>query len=243
VAVVNQAFVDRYFPEEEPIGRRFRFGGAQVHEIVGVASDMRYRRIESPADPTFYLPLTQNTERWPFLSFTVWTEADTAAAATLLREAIRGADPGLAVTRVRSFDETVATGLAPRRFNMTLVVTFAVVALLLAGIGTYGVMSYAVSTRTRELGVRAALGAEPRDLLRLVLGQGAALTGIAVSVGLGAAILATRLMRSLLFGVTPTDPGTFIAVAVVLTSVAVLATWLPARRAIQVNPIRALRDE
>ena len=243
VAVVNQAFVDHYFPGEEPIGRRFRFGGAQVHEIVGVVSDMRYRRIELPADPAFYLPLTQNTERWPFLSFTVWSDADTASAATLLREAIRAADPTLAVTRVRSFDQTVSTVLAPRRFNTTLVALFAGAALLLAAVGIYGVMSYAVSSRTRELGVRAALGADPGDLLRLVLGQGAALTGVAVAVGIGAAAGASRLMQAMLFGVTPTNLPTFAAVAVLLSSVALLATWLPARRAVGVSPVNALRDE
>ena len=243
VAIVNQAFVDRYFPDEDPIGRRFRFGGALIHEIVGVASDMRYRRVEQPADPTFYLPLTQNTERWPFLSFTVWSDGDTAAAATLLREAIRAADPNLALTRVRSFDETVATVLAPRRFNTTLVVVFALAALVLAAVGIYGVMSYAVATRTREMGVRAALGAEPGDLLRLVLGQGARLTAVAVALGIGAALAGTRLMGALLFGVTPTHAPTFAAVAGLLSLVALAATWVPARRAIQISPIRALRDE
>ena len=126
VAVVNQAFVDRYFPGEEPIGRRFRFGGAQIHEIVGIAADMRYRKVESAADPTFYIPITQNTERWPFMSFTIWSDGDTTSAAATLREAIRAADPNLAVTRIRSFDDSVATALAPRRFNTTLVVAFAV---------------------------------------------------------------------------------------------------------------------
>jgi putative ABC transport system permease protein len=243
VAVVNQAFAERYFPGEDPIGRRFRFGGAQVHEIVGVASDMRYRRIEQPADPTFYLPLTQNTERWPFLSFTVWSDSDTITTATLIREAIRTADPNLAVTRIRSFDQTVSTVLAPRRFNTTLVAVFAGAALLLAAVGTYGVMSYAVSTRTRELGVRAALGAEPSALLWLVLRQGATLTGLAVALGVGVGAGATRLMSTMLFGVTPTDVSTFVSVAALLTLVSLLATWLPARRAVGISPVSALRDE
>ena len=173
----------------------------------------------------------------------MWSDADTASAASLLREAIRAADPTLAVTRVRSFEQTVSTVLAPRRFNTTLVALFAGAALLLAAVGIYGVMSYAVSTRTRELGVRAALGADPGDLLRLVLGQGAALTGVAVVVGIGAAAGASRLMRAMLFGVTPTNLPTFAAVAVLLSSVALLATWLPARRAVGVSPVNALRDE
>ena len=120
---------------------------------------------------------------------------------------------------------------------------FAGAALILAAVGTYGVMSYAVSTRTRELGVRAALGASPASLLRLVVGQGAALTAIAVVLGVAAGLLLTRLMAAMLYGVTPRDPGTFVGVAVVLSVVALTATWVPARRAITINPIRALRDE
>ena len=120
---------------------------------------------------------------------------------------------------------------------------FAGAALILAAVGTYGVMSYAVSTRTRELGVRAALGASPASLLRLVVGQGAALTAIAVVLGVAAGLLLTRLMAAMLYGVTPRDPGTFVGVAVVLSVVALTATWFPARRAIKINPIRALRDE
>ena len=213
VMVVNQAFVARYFPGEDPIGRRVLFGRDAAHEIVGVVADMRYRSVEAPADPTFYLPLTQNAERWPFLSFTVWSDGDAAATAGLLRDAIRAADPNQAVTRLRSYDEIVSTALSARRFNTTLVVLFAGAALLLAGVGTYGVMALAVSTRTRELGVRAALGARPADLLRLVVGQGARLTAMSVVLGVGAGLLMTRLMSAMLYEVTPRDPRTFAAVA------------------------------
>ena len=243
VMVVNQAFVARYFPGEDPIGRRVLFGRDASHEIVGVVADMRYRSVEAPADPTFYLPLTQNAERWPFLSFTVWSDADAAATAALLRDAIRAADPNQAVTRLRSYDEIVGTALSARRFNTTLVMLFAGAALLLAGVGTYGVMALAVSTRTRELGVRAALGATPADLLRLVVGQGARLTAMSVVLGVGAGLLMTRLMSAMLYEVTPRDPRTFVAVAAVLTVVALAATGVPARRAIRLNPLRALRDE
>ena len=243
VAVVNQALVDQFFPGEEPIGHVIEFGESAAHEIVGVVSDMRYRYLESPADPTFYIPITQNAERWPFLSFTVWSNADAAATTSVLREAIRSADPNQAITRIRSYEEIVSTALAARRFNTLLVLVFAGAALLLAAVGTYGVMAYAVSTRTRELGVRAALGAGPRQLLRLVVGQGVALTLAAVALGVGGGLFGARLMTSMLFEVTPRDPQTYAAVAGLLALVALTATWVPARRAIRVNPISALREE
>jgi putative ABC transport system permease protein len=242
VALINQAFADRYFAGQNPIGQRLLFGRNFGHEIVGVIADMRYRYLESPADPTFYLPITQNDERWPFLSFTVWSDRDAASTASILRAAIRETDPLQAVMRVRSYDEVVATALAARRFNTLLVVTFAAAALLLAAVGIYGVMSYAVSIRTRELGLRAAIGASPCDLFRLVFGEGLALTFGAVGAGLAAGWLTTGVMRAMLFEVAPHDPGTFAAVAVTLSVVALSATWLPARRAVRVDPVDALRD-
>jgi predicted permease len=243
VLVVNQAFANHYFPGQDAVGQRMRFGATSVHEIVGVVADMRYRYLESPADPTFYVPITQNAERWPFLSFTVWSDGDSAAAVAGLRDAIRAADPGQAITRVRTYDEIVSAALSVRRFNTLLVLVFAGAALLLAAVGTYGVMAYAVSVRTRELGVRAALGASPRDLLRLVVGQGAMLTGTAVVIGIAGGLMVTGLMTTMLYEVTPRDPRTFVSVAALLMLVSLMATWFPARRAIRVNPINALRDE
>jgi putative ABC transport system permease protein len=242
VTVVNQAFVNAYLRGEDPIGRQVRFGARASHEIVGVVADMRYRRVESPADPTFYLPITQNAERWPFLSITVWQDGDPGTAVTLMRRAIQQADPAQALTRVRTFDDILRTSLAARRFNTILVAAFAAVALFLAAIGAYGVMAYAVSVRTRELGVRAALGASPYELRRMLLAQGARLTAGAVAIGAIAALAASGLLRAMLYGVTPRDPAIFVGVAIVLALVALVATALPSRRATRINPIQALRE-
>jgi len=245
VLIVNQALVNKYFAGRDPIGKVIRFGGNKKHQIVGVVADARYRSVERPADPTFYLPLEQNDERWPFLAFTVWTDggavAKTAAAA-LLRSAVREADPQQPVSRIRSIDEILSGSMAERRFNTWIVALFAGTALLLAAIGTYGVMAFAVTSRSRELGVRAALGASPASLIRMVLGQGLRLTGIAISIGLMAAVAMTRFMASMLFDVAPRDPLTFGLVTGVLAVVAIAATLIPARRAMRTNPIVALRD-
>jgi putative ABC transport system permease protein len=242
VVIVNQAFVDKYFPGEDPIGRVMQYGGSYRPQIVGIVSDMRYRDVESPADPTFYLPITQNNERWPFMSFTLWSDGEASALSRVVRDAIRQADPNQAITRVRTYDEILGSALAPRRFNTTLVTIFATAALLLAAIGTYGVMAYAVAARTRELGVRAALGASPRDLMRLVLKQGVLLTIIAVTGGVVASVFATRLLTTMLYQVAPRDPRTFAIVASTLAIVALIATWIPARRAIRIKPVDALRE-
>ncbi len=245
VLIVNQALVDRYFAGRDPIGKVIVFGGNKRHEIVGVVANARYRSIEQPADPTFYLPLEQNDERWPFLAFTIWTDSDPAAeasAAALVRSAVREADPMQPVSRVRSIEEILSASMATRRFNTWIVMLFAATALLLAGIGTYGVMAFAVTTRTRELGVRAALGATPGELIRMVLGQGLLLTLAASAIGLVTALAMTRFMASLLFNVAPRDPLTFALVAAVLGAVAIAATLVPTRRAMTINPITALRD-
>ena len=245
VLIVNQALVDKYFPGRDPIGRVIRFGGNNRHEIVGVVADARYRSVERSADPTFYLPLDQNGERWPFLAFTVWTDGGVAAktaAAALLRSAVRELDPQQPISRLRSIEEILADSLAARRFNTWIVGLFAATALLLAGIGTYGVMAFAVTSRTRELGVRAALGATPGSLIRTVLRQGLLLTIVASTIGLAAALTMTRFMASMLFNVAPRDPLTFALVAGILGAVAIAATLIPARRAMTINPIVALRD-
>lgn len=246
VAIINQSFANRYLAGRDPLGQVLLFGGDRRHQIVGVVADTRYRGVEQPADPTFYLPLEQNDERWPFLAFTVWMDSNVASGfsrsttTSLLRAAISAADPMQPVSRIRSVDEILGGVLAPRRFNTWLIGLFAVTALVLAAVGIYGVMSFAVTTRTRELGVRAALGATPGELVRLVLGQGLLLTATALAIGLAAALLLTQFMAALLFNVAPRDPLTFAVVAGVLALVAVAATLIPARRAMATNPTEAL---
>ena len=249
VVIVNQAMVDKYFGGRSPIGRVLLFGGNKRHEIVGVVADTRYRSVEQPADPAFYLPLEQNDERWPFLAFTVWMSphadggaAATANAAALLRSAVRTADPQQPISRLRAIEEILSASMAARRFNTWIVALFAATALLLAAIGTYGVMAFAVTSRTRELGVRAALGATPADLIRMVLRQGLRLTLAASAIGLAAATALTRFMASLLFNVAPTDARTFALVGGVLALVAMAAAFIPAMRAMKINPVTALRE-
>jgi len=241
VAIVNAAFARRHFAGESPLGRVVRFGGDRRHVIVGVVADTRYRNVEQAPDPTFYLPIGQNDERWPFLAFVTWVDGDAAAAAPLLRQAVRAADPAQAISTIRSFDAIFAGALAPRRFNTWLVGLFGVTAMVLAALGAYGVMTAAVASRTRELGVRAALGASARHLRHLVLGETLALAAVACMVGLGLAAAGSGLVRALLYDVAPREPRLLAVAAGTVVVVAIASAWLPARRAARVNPIDALR--
>jgi putative ABC transport system permease protein len=243
VLVVNQAFADRYLGGRDPIGRAVLFGGSARHEVVGVVNDARYRNVEQPADPTFYVPLAQNDERWPFLSFTVWSDGAQTAVGPALRESVRAIDPNLPIARIRTYDEILRAALAPRRFNTWLVGLFAGIALLLAAVGTYGVLAYAVALRTREIGVRAALGASPRELVRLVMKEGVVVTVCAAGIGVAGGLAAAGFLRGMLYEVGPRDPAVFVAVAAALTGVGLAATWLPARRATAIDPTTALRSE
>lgn len=241
VAIVNQAFVNRYFAGRGPVGRVLSFGGDKRHEIIGVVADARFRSVERPADPAFYVPLRQNDERWDALAFIVWSDRPTGVPA-LVSLAVHDADPQQPISRIRAFDEILSTSMAGRRFNTWLLGLFAAAALALAAIGAYGVMALSVTSRTREIGVRAALGASPGRIVRMVLGQGLALSAGATVLGLSAAAALSHFMASLLFGVPVRDPATFGAVAVVLTAVAMAAAVAPARRALRVDPTAALRE-
>jgi predicted permease len=244
--VVNETFARRFLNGEEPLGKRIVFGGGPAggtaREIVGVVGDVRHAGLDEPTTPEFYVPYTQVlTAR-----LTVVARAasdDTTNVAGALRGVIRQTDKDSPIWNVRTMDELLAASVAKRRFNMILLGGFASVALLLAALGIYGVISYTVTQRTHEIGVRVALGAQPRDVVRMILTQGMRLTLIGVGVGLLGAFALTRVMTGLLFGVSATDPVTFGVVALLLAGVAFVSCLLPARRATKVDPMIALRYE
>ena len=244
VMVVSNAFVRQYFPNEEPIGRRIVFDGNDktAREIVGVVADVRRNGLDVNVQPEMYVSHVQKPERR--LNVVIRTEAEDALQlAQAARAEVKAFDPNQIIWRTQTLDQLLSTSVAPRRFNMLLLGIFAGVALVLAAVGLYGVMSYSVSWRTREIGIRMALGARRADVLRLVVRQGMTMTLIGLALGLVGAFSISRVLRGLLHGVSPTDPLTFVAVSIVLLAVALLACLVPARRATRVDPIIALRTE
>ena len=250
VAVVNAALVARYFPDEDPIGRvieglppHVALGGffAESFEIVGVAQDVKYFGLVEPSEPSLYLPVAQAPFRR--MSYILRTAADPEALMATAQREIRAMDPTVPVSQVSTMERILSASVARERFSMILLVLFAGVALLLASVGIYGVISYAVSQRTAELGVRIALGAEPGDVLRLVLADGVRLAVGGVALGLVGAALLSRVMASQLHGVSATDPVTYVGVAVVLTLVALVAAYIPARRTVRMDPVAALQGD
>jgi ABC-type antimicrobial peptide transport system permease subunit len=212
--------------------------------IIGVVKDVRERGYEPELKPGVYIPFPQFTETWAQPeSFVLRTSGDPAALAGAMRRVIASVDPEQPVSAVRTMDEILDRNVADRSQQMTLLGAFSGLALLLACLGLYGVLSYAVQQRSREIGLRIALGATARGVVGMVVGRGLALTGAGLAIGLAAAAAATRAMKSMLFGVEAMDPGTFGAVAAVLCGIAALACWLPARRASRVDPIVVLREE
>ena len=245
VALVNEAVVRRYFPNEDPLGKRFKFGDPEDQApwitIVGVVKDVRRQGLDTAARIASYLPHRQRPAR--SLEVVIRAAGEPLALAGAARDTIRSLDRDLPITNLRTMSDVLSETSAQRRFNMLLLGLFAGVALLLAAVGIYGVMAYAVTQRTHEIGIRMALGARPRDVLSLVLKQGLGLALAGVALGLGGAFALTRLMASLLYEVSATDPLTFAAVALLLVGVASLASYLPARRATKVDPMIALRYE
>lgn len=252
VAIVNEAFARRNFAEVGPLGQQLcvgceRFGDPAMRRVVGVVNDTKQRSLGEASPATVFIPLTQTPEDVRDIarqsSFIVRTSGDPLALSRAIRNEMRQLDPGLPVRNLRTMDELVNRSIAPQRFNLSLLSLFSGLGLLLAAVGIYGVMAYSVSQRTHEIGLRMALGAQTRDVLKLVVKQGLVLSLIGVAIGLIASVALTRLMKNLLFGVSATDPLTLISVAVLLTGVALLACYMPARRATKVDPLVALRYE
>jgi predicted permease len=244
VAVINQTMARKYFGDENPIGRRFGFGGPETSgqiEIVGVVRDAKYTDLRRQTPPTFYVPYQQEPPGQ--MTFAVRAADDATALIAPIRETVREVDQKLPLSDVRTQSQQVNESIAQERLFATLSSFFGLLALLLASIGLYGVMSYSVARRTNEIGIRLALGAQRGDVMRLVLRETLLLVLIGLVIGLGAAMASTRLISSMLFGLTPNDPGTILLAALLLVAVATLAGYLPARRASRVDPMVALRYE
>jgi predicted permease len=245
VGVISRAMARRYFAGGDPVGRRIHFGGARSDNpwitIVGVVDDVKYERIEDQPRPVLYRPLRQASNL--SLSLVLKTDADPRQLGLALAREVRAADPDQPTFGVKTMDEIVAAAAASRRFATQLLGAFAALALLLAAIGIYGVMAFVVGQRTREIGIRIALGARPRAVVRLILAQALALALAGVALGGLGAIFLSRLLSGMLFEVRATDPATYAGIAFLLTVTAVVAAWRPARRAAAVDPMVALRAE
>jgi putative ABC transport system permease protein len=244
VTVINESLARRLWPGQNAIGKRLRQGGAESqaawHEVIGVVGDVKLNGLEQEAPLQAYLPLALHNSGT--VKLVVRTDAEPLALSKTVEQTIHSLDKDLTL-EIHSMDELLGNAIARQRLTLTLLAILAVLALSLAGIGIYGVMSYAVTERKQELGIRLALGATLRDVLLLVLVQGMKPTLLGLGLGFAAAFAATRLLRGLLYGVAPTDPLTFAAVALLLSGVALVACWLPARRATKVDPLVALKYE
>jgi putative ABC transport system permease protein len=244
VILINEALARKHFPNHDPIGQRLdvaMFENPVVTEIVGVVGNVRYDSLIDEAPPAVYFPHPELA--YPFMTLVLRTDGDPAAIAPAVQREIRALDPNQPVSDVRTMDQVMSEAVSRSRFNTLLLGLFAGLATLLSAVGIFGVMNYSVALRTREIGLRLAIGAQPRQVLLLVLKQGMILTAVGVALGLIAAFALTRLLTGLLFGVEAVDAITFTTISLLLVIVSLLACYLPARRAMRIDPMTALRYE
>jgi predicted permease len=244
VAVINEAFASQFFPDKAPIGRRLQIGfGSQFDaEIVGVSGDVRHRGYDADPRPEVYISYLQNTV-WPVMNLVIRSQADPNSVAATVRGEIESVGPSQVVFNVRPLEGMLADAIAERRFNLLLLLSFSFVAVLTSAAGLYGMMTYLVTQQAAEIGIRMSLGARSRDVLRLILGHGVKLTGLGVALGLLGATLLTRLIASLLYGVSPLDPVAFAGVALLLILVSLVACCVPTIKAIRIDPLIVIREE
>jgi len=254
VVIVNEAMVRRYFPNEDPVGKLIKIGGAASPfpwmSIVGVVPAVKQSGWTDRVGSEMYVPLLQSPQflsnpapHFSYMTLVVRGQTDVSKLTGSIRAEIGKLEPNAAVSNVAPIEDVLRDKISRPRTAAILSLAFGAVGLVLTTIGVYGVMSYSVSTRTHEIGLRTALGAQSADIVRFVLREGMILTGAGIVIGVAAALALTRLMQGLLFEISPTDAVTFAGVIFVVTSVAILASYIPARRALRVDPLVALRDE
>jgi predicted permease len=245
VLIVSDSLARRYWPNQDPIGKRLKWGPEASKDpwltVVGVVGDVKQSSLDMETSPHTYESFWQNTT--PSLNVALRTSTDPASMASALRSTVWSIDPQLAVAQIQSMDQIISKSTTPRRFSLFFLVGFASLALILSAIGIYGVTAHSVVRRVHEMGIRIALGAQRRDVMRLVISQGMLLLVVGMAIGTLGALALTRTLASFLYGVRPTDPLTFVAVVVILAGVAFLACYIPARCATRVDPMIALRYE
>ncbi|HEX2123904.1 MAG TPA: FtsX-like permease family protein, partial [Thermoanaerobaculia bacterium] len=241
VVVVSEAFARKFFPNENPIGRRVEISDDRGERtIIGVVRDIHFASLVDPPKPTFYVSALQAVSRR--MQYVV-RAPNASSLGPSLRAAVRKLDREQPILAVRTLESMSSESLAGRRFMLVLIGALAALALILAAVGIYSIMSYSVTQRTSEIGIRMSLGAEARDIFRLVVGHAVRLVAIGLGVGIVIALAATRVMTSLLYGITATDPATFVSICAVIGGIALLASYLPASRATRVDPLVAIRSE
>jgi putative ABC transport system permease protein len=247
VVIINQTMARRFWPDEDPIGKRIKLGRAASDSpwltVKGVVADSAQSSLDAVINPEAYFPLAQTAGMYRRINLVMRTASDPKGIVSAVKREIQSLDPNQPMYQVQTMEELISESVGARRFALRMLELFGALALLLAAVGIYGVLSYITTARTHEIGLRIALGARTGDVLRLVIGQGMKLALIGAGAGLLAAFALTRLMSNLLYGVSATDPVTFAGVALLLLAVALLACYLPARRAARTDPMIALRCE